>query len=165
VTTIIARRVERLRLLMRSLDVLATSERAVPTAVAAPLLDKLRSEVGLLEKVLENDIAPQWETALPHAAWQAATLLSSEHKRLRKELDAVRALYRRTVAAQFTSSHSLARGQVGVAPPPPEESALARWARSGFAASPSAIGPAKAQLGMLPGTAQAPPIVSAGAKG
>ena len=43
------------QVLQAKIDLLARCERAVPTALAAPLLDMLHTEVEQLEKVLEVD--------------------------------------------------------------------------------------------------------------
>ena len=51
VATIIERRLDRLAAIASQLDVLACSERAVPTSLTAPLLDTLHTEAKLLEKV------------------------------------------------------------------------------------------------------------------
>lgn len=122
VVTIIARRLERLELLQATLSEYARSHRAVPTASASPLLDKAAAEVEQLAKVLEADMAPQADT--PPPVWWVLTRLSAEHKRLRDETQACRALLRRIVAVKFTSAEFAARGQAGVRPAPPEERAL-----------------------------------------
>jgi len=126
VASIIARRIERFEMLQRQLNAFAKAERAVPTAIAAPLLEKLITEAAQLEKILEADIAPQQHGALRSPIWWLATIFSAEHWRLRDELDAVRALSRRIAAVKFTAIAFAARGQVGVPPPPPEERALNR---------------------------------------
>jgi len=82
VATIIERRLERLEHYRLRLETLARSERAVPTAIAAPLLDKLRTECEQLQKVLEDDISPQ-HGARASFFWRVATILSSEHRTLR----------------------------------------------------------------------------------
>ena len=65
VVAIITRRLERLEILRADLNGAARSDRAVPTVIAAPLLDKLRTEIEQLEKVLEADAAaPPGRTAL-----------------------------------------------------------------------------------------------------
>ena len=46
VVTIIARRLERLRFMSARLTEFAKSDRAVPTAVCSPLLDKLQTELS-----------------------------------------------------------------------------------------------------------------------
>lgn len=51
VVAIITRRLERLETLRAALNSFARSERAVPTVIAAPMLDKLRTEIEQLEKV------------------------------------------------------------------------------------------------------------------
>lgn len=123
VATIIARRRERLDLLRTQLYDYAKSTRAVPTAVAVPLLDKLRVEVEQLQKVLEADMEPQLNRRL---FWWLATRLSSEHRSLRHEHEEVRALLRRIAAVQFASAEFAARGQEGVRPALPEEQASAK---------------------------------------
>jgi len=127
VASIVVRRIERLEMIQQKLNGYAKSERACPTAFAAPLLEKLRSEVLQLEKVLESDIAPQHDR---RAVWWLASMLSSEHRMLRDELDAVQALHRRIVAVKFTAAEFAARGQVGVRAMPPEEVALKRAIRT-----------------------------------
>ena len=123
VMSIIARRRERLMSIKDELYTYARSERTIPTAVAAPLLDKLRVEVQQLEKVLESDVAPQRDW--PPALWWILTQLSKEHRRLRAEMEEVRALLRRIAAVKFASAEFAARGQVGVKPQLAEEKALA----------------------------------------
>ena len=113
------RRIERLELIQAKLNAYARSERAVPTAYVAPLLEKLRTDIEHLQHVLEADLAPQHDQA--YAVWWLTSLLSSEHRRLREELDAVQALSRRIAAVKFTAVEFAARGQAGVRPPPPEE--------------------------------------------
>ena len=63
-----ARRIERLEYIEAELKVYARSERAVPTAYAAPLLEKLRPEVEQLQKVLESDLSrfTQWPDRVAH---------------------------------------------------------------------------------------------------
>lgn len=126
VVSIIVRRIERLMYLQKKLNVYAKSDRAVPTALAAPLLEKLSTEVEQLEMVLESDASPQHDKF--SATWWMASLLSSEHRQLRDELDACRALSRRIMAVKFTAVEYAARGQAGVRPPSPEETAIVRRA-------------------------------------
>lgn len=83
VATIIAKRLERLALLQEAFDDLARSSHAVPTAVAAPLLDTLNTEAMLLEKVLEIDTS-QGEQSF--VLWRLSTFFSAEHRRLRDEV-------------------------------------------------------------------------------
>ena len=75
-----------------------------------------------------NTQAPQHDQT--YAVWWLTSLVSSEHRRLREELDAVQALSRRIAAVKFTAVEFAARGQVGVRPPPPEEAALRRASRA-----------------------------------
>lgn len=131
VASIVARRIERLQYIEAELKVYARSERAVPTAYAAPLLEKLRSEVEQLEKVLESDIAPNENRN--KLVWWFASLLSAEHRMLRDELEACRALTRRIIAVRFTAVEFAARGQVGVRPAPLEERAINSRQRLGLA--------------------------------
>jgi hypothetical protein len=119
VVTIILRRLERLQLLSDELNNLAQSKQSVPTAIAAPLLDKLRTEILQLEKVLEADLAPQ--SSANSLLWWFATLISSEHRALRDELEGTRRLTGRISAVRFTSVAFLARGQAGAAPATKEE--------------------------------------------
>lgn len=156
----------------------AKSDRAVPTALAAPLLEKLSTEVCALtrvsttpspittlhprldsvllattrshrqprepartvlqveqlEMVLESDASPQHDQF--STTWWMASLLSSEHRQLRDELDACRALSRRIMGVKFTAVEFAARGQAGVRPPSPEEEATNRRA-STLSSSPS----------------------------
>ena len=97
VATIIERRLYRLEALQSQLDQLARSARAVPTAIAAPLLDSLLTEVHLLEKVLEIDYSQGDQN---YVVWRVASAFSSELRRLRDELEAVRALKRRIKAVK-----------------------------------------------------------------
>ena len=60
----------------------------------------------MLEKVLEVDTAHGDQPAL---LWAISTYFSSEHKRLRAELIAVRALQRRLAAVKLTSVAFTAR--------------------------------------------------------
>ncbi len=120
VSVIIKRRLERLDFLRYKIDELARSDRAVPTAVGAPLLDKLRVEIEQLENVIEADVAGATSHKSP-PVWYVATLLSTEHRRLRDELDDVRRLGQRIAAVRFTSVAFPARGQSGVRPASPEE--------------------------------------------
>ena len=123
VMSIIARRRERLIYIKNDLYRHARSDRTIPTAIAAPLLDKLRVEVQQLEKVLESDLAPQRDW--PPALWWVLTKLSKEHGRLRAEIEEVRALQRRIAAVKFAAGEFAARGQVGVPEGGREEKALA----------------------------------------
>lgn len=122
VASIVVRRIERLELIQAKLNAYARSERAVPTAFAAPLLEKLRSEVQQLQTVLEADIAPPLDQI--RLLWWVASLLSAEHKKLRDELEACKALHRRIIAVKFTAVEFAARGQAGVKAAPPEERAI-----------------------------------------
>lgn len=101
VATIIERRLDRLGVLQTSLDELARSPRTVPTALAAPLLDTLNMEAMLLEKVLEIDLLQGDQN---YVVWRAATAFSSDLRRLRDELEAVRALLRRIKAVKKLGS-------------------------------------------------------------
>ena len=101
VEDIITRRLGRLEKLRTQLDALTQSKTSVPTALAAPLLDLLDTEVSILEKVLEVD------TSVHHLGPLATFFLSTfvgEHKRLVAELDAVQALRRRIAAVRFTAA-------------------------------------------------------------
>ena len=128
VVVIITRRLERLELLQSGLHEAARSERAVPTAVVAPLLEKLRIELEQLEKVIEADSAPQRDWILP-GSWWAATVLSADHRQLCSELVGVRRLLGRVEGVKFTAMAFAARGQQGVRPAGPEEARLlkGRW--------------------------------------
>jgi hypothetical protein len=89
---IIQSRLERFAVLRLQLDGLARSNRAVPTALANPLLDRLQIEAVMLEKVLSIDTA---QGGRPYISWQLLMWLSSEHRNLHRELEAIRALLRR----------------------------------------------------------------------
>ena len=109
---------------MRSCAKYARSERAVPTALAAPLLDNLRIEIVQLEKVLEADTARPQGNGL--VRWWLATAISKEYKRLREELEDCARLRGRAESVRFTSAEFAARGQAGVRPASDEERALRR---------------------------------------
>ena len=113
VTLIIKRRLERLEMLKRQLDDLARSDRAVPTAVGAPILDRLRTEIEQLAKVLEADTSPS-ASRRSGLVWYIASCISTEHRRLLVELDDARRLSQRITAVRFTSVAFAARGQAGV---------------------------------------------------
>ena len=111
VVTIISRRVERLDSIKSTLNEYARSNQAVPTALAAPVLEKLRIDMEQLEKVLEADIGkPLKQNVL---FWWLATSLSAEHKGLRNEREAVQRLLSRIAAVRFTAVEIAARGQIG----------------------------------------------------
>ena len=99
VAAIIARRLQRLNTLKHALDELATSDRAVPTAIGGPLLSTLLTEVQQLEKVLEADTAPQTD-GHTFLWWWLATMISREHRQLRNELDALRRLDKRSTLSR-----------------------------------------------------------------
>lgn len=64
--------------------------------------------------VLESDASPQHDQF--SATWWMASLLSSEHRQLRDELDACRALSRRIMGVKFTAVEFAARGQADRSP-------------------------------------------------
>lgn len=101
VATIIKRRLERFAVLQAKLDVLARSEKPVPTALSAPILDTLLTELEMLSKVLEID-SMQGDT--PLLRWFGGWPFSSEQQRLREELEAVGALLRRINAVKKLGS-------------------------------------------------------------
>ena len=67
------------QVLQAKIDLLARCESAVPTALAAPLLDMLHTEVEQLEKVLEVDTSQGDQSYL---YWRITTFYSAEHRRL-----------------------------------------------------------------------------------
>lgn len=91
--------------------------------------------------VLESDASPQHDQF--SATWWMASLLSSEHRQLRDELDACRALSRRIMAVKFTAVEFAARGQAGVRPASPEEAATTRRASALRAPSSGSKPPAE----------------------
>ena len=101
IAIIIERRLDRLAALQAKLDVLARSQRAVPTALTAPLLDTLYTEAKLLEKVLEIDMS---QGDRNFVAWRVGIAFSAERRKLRDELEAVRALLRRIKAVKKLGS-------------------------------------------------------------
>lgn len=123
VATIITRRLERLEMLQEKLDEFARCDRAVPTALCAPVLERLRTEIDQLASVLDAATSPSGSRLSPPVWWVAAQV-SSEHRRLLVELDDVRRLGQRIAAVRFTSTMFAARGQVGVAKASKEEEEL-----------------------------------------
>lgn len=101
VATIIRRRLERFAVLQAKLDVLARSDKPVPTAIASPVLETLLTEAELLSKVLEIDSAQGDKASL---VWFAVWRFSSEQRRLRDELEATRMLLRRINAVKKLGS-------------------------------------------------------------
>jgi hypothetical protein len=100
VFAIIAKRLERLSLLETRLWELLRSKHAVPTSLAAPLLDRLHTEAAQLEKVLEEiDSAKRQKRPL----WFLMAF-SPKYKQLREELEAVKTLQRRISAVSFASA-------------------------------------------------------------
>ena len=106
VAAIISKRLERLAYLQAKISMLTRSDQSVPTALAAPLLDTLQTEVAMLEKVLEVDTS---QGDMPIVVWWSLVAFSSEHARLKTELDAVQKLLRRLEAVKFSSVAYTAR--------------------------------------------------------
>jgi len=102
VATIITRRMERLHALQAKIDEMARSKTAVPTALIAPVLDTLNSELEMLEKVLQVDTGAGTQLELQ---WWLTRLYSSPRRKLLDELETVQTLLRRIDAVKFTSAH------------------------------------------------------------
>lgn len=101
VATIISRRLARFKVIHEKLERLARSDRAVPTAITAPILEVLNCEVELLEKVLEIDTAKGDRASW---LWRVRSYLSSEQTRMYDELEASRTLLRRIGAVKKLGS-------------------------------------------------------------